>query len=203
MSCKIYILQADVSIYNYQKYRHIQAPGWNLGWVWAKKEIIWTMNGGQATEQGDCSQFKGNIPHCCKRDPTVVDLLPGTPYNMQVANCCKGGVLTSWVQDPVNAVASFQISVGRSGTSNRTVKAPKNFTLKAPGPGYTCGVPQEVKPPTKFISLDGRRTTQAHGKLFQYASFRCSNYHDEQNVLCLSPVSELKSELAYDQVFEQ
>ncbi|KAL5219280.1 hypothetical protein ABZP36_019964 [Zizania latifolia] len=153
---------AVVTIYNYQKYRHIQTPGWNLGWVWAKKEIIWGMVGGQATEQGDCSTFKVNIPHCCKRDPRIVDLVPGTPYNMQFANCCKGGVLTSWVQDPVNAVASFQITVGHSGTSNRTVKAPKNFTLKTPGPGYSCGLAQEVKPPTRFISLDGRRTTQAH-----------------------------------------
>ena len=164
------VLQAVVSIYNYHKYRHIQAPGWNLGWVWAKKEIIWTMVGGQTTEQGDCSQFKGNIPHCCKRDPAVVDLLPGTPYNMQVANCCKGGVLNSWVQDPVSAVASFQISVGRSGSTNYTVKAPLNFTLKGPGPGYSCGAAHVVKPPTKFISQDGRRTTQAHGKLFQRSS---------------------------------
>uniref|UniRef100_A0A0D9VVA4 COBRA-like protein n=1 Tax=Leersia perrieri TaxID=77586 RepID=A0A0D9VVA4_9ORYZ len=153
---------AVVTIYNYQKYRHIQAPGWNLGWSWAKKEIIWTMVGAQATEQGDCSRFKGEIPHCCKRDPKIVDVVPGVPYNMQFANCCKGGVLTSWVQDPANAVASFQITVGHSGTSNKTVKAPKNFTLKAPGPGYSCGLAQEVKPPTRFISLDGRRTTQAH-----------------------------------------
>jgi len=138
--------------------------------VWAK-EIIWAMVGGQATEQGDCSQFEVNIPHCCKRETTIVDLLPGTPYNMQIANCCKGGVLNSWVQDPVSAVASFQISVGRSGTTNYTVKAPLNFTLKAPGPGYSCGVAHEVKPPTKFISQDGRRTTQAHGKLFQHCSF--------------------------------
>ncbi|XP_047080119.1 COBRA-like protein 2 [Lolium rigidum] len=153
---------AVVSIYNYQKYRHIQAPGWHLGWVWAKKEIIWSMLGGQAVEQGDCSHFKGNIPHCCKKNPVTVDLLPGVPFNVQVANCCKGGVLSSWVQDPVSAVASFQITVGRSGTSNKTVRAPKNFTLKAPGPGYTCGVAQTMKPPTKFISPDGRRTTQAH-----------------------------------------
>ncbi|MFW8292605.1 hypothetical protein ACOIC7_28970, partial [Klebsiella pneumoniae] len=27
------------------------------------------------------------IMFCCKKDPTVVDLLPGTPYNMQIANC--------------------------------------------------------------------------------------------------------------------
>lgn len=123
------------------------------------------MTGGQATEQGDCSKFKTNTPHCCKKDPEVVDLLPGTPYNMQIANCCKGGVLTSWAPDPNNAMASFQVSVGQSGTTNRTVKVPKNFTLKAPGPGYTCGTAKLVKP-TKFISQDGRRSTQAHSKIF-------------------------------------
>lgn len=39
-----------------------------------------------------------------------------------------------------------------------------NFTLKAPESGYTCGVAHEVKLPTRFISLDGSRTTQAHGE---------------------------------------
>ncbi|CAA7393403.1 unnamed protein product [Spirodela intermedia] len=138
---------------------YILTPGWSLSWKWAKKEIIWSMVGAQATEQGDCSRFKGNIPHCCKRDPTVVDLLPGTPYNMQIANCCKGGVINSWAQDPDNHAASFQVSVGMAGTTNKTVRVPRNFTLKAPGPGYTCGIAKIVKP-TKFITQDGRRTTQ-------------------------------------------
>lgn len=120
--------------------------------------------GGQATDQGDCSKFKGNIPHSCKKNPTIVDLLPGTPYNQQIANCCKGGVLTSWAQDPANAVGSFQISVGMSGTTNKTVRAPKNVTLKAPGPGYTCGRASIVKP-TRFITSDKRRVTQALSKL--------------------------------------
>ncbi|KAG6494191.1 hypothetical protein ZIOFF_049210 [Zingiber officinale] len=126
---------AVVTMFNFQQYRHIQAPGWTLGWTWAKKEVIWSMVGAQTTEQGDCSRFKGNIPHCCKKDPTVVDLLPGTPYNMQIANCCKGGVINSWAQDPANAASSFQVSVGVAGTTNKTVRVPKNFTLKAPGPG--------------------------------------------------------------------
>ncbi|XP_039141082.1 COBRA-like protein 1 isoform X2 [Dioscorea cayenensis subsp. rotundata] len=151
---------AVVTIYNFQKYRHIQAPGWTLGWSWAKKEVIWSMVGGQATEQGDCSRFKGNIPHCCKKNPAIVDLLPGTPYNMQIANCCKGGVLNSLIQDPSTASSSFQLSVGAAGTSNKTVRVPKNFTLKAPGPGYTCGIAKVVRP-SKFASQDGRRTTQA------------------------------------------
>ncbi|KAK4350365.1 hypothetical protein RND71_029678 [Anisodus tanguticus] len=151
---------AVVTIYNFQKYHHIQAPGWKLGWTWAKKEVIWGAVGGQATEQGDCSRFKGNIPHCCKRDPTIVDLLPGTPYNQQIANCCKGGVISSWVQDPEKAVSAFQLTVGQAGTSNKTVRLPKNFTLKAPGPGYTCGPATKGKP-TKFPTPDGRRFTQA------------------------------------------
>ncbi|KAM0955384.1 hypothetical protein ACFX2A_024276 [Malus domestica] len=151
---------AAVTLFNFQKYRHIQAPGWSLGWTWAKKEVIWNMVGGQATEQGDCSRFKTTLPHCCKKTPTVVDLLPGTPYNQQYTNCCKGGVLSSWVQDPEKAVGSFQISVGQAGTTNKTVRLPKNFTLNTPGPGYTCARAKVVKP-TKFISPDKRRVTQA------------------------------------------
>lgn len=157
--------QAVVTMYNFQQYRHIQAPGWTLGWTWAKKEVIWSMMGAQTTEQGDCSRYKGNTPHCCKKNPTVVDLLPGTPYNQQIANCCKGGVINSWVQDPSNFASSFQVSVGAAGTTNKTVRVPKNFTLKAPGPGYTCG-PAKVGKPTKFVSQDGRRQTQAMSKLF-------------------------------------
>ncbi|KAK4740922.1 hypothetical protein SAY87_024510 [Trapa incisa] len=151
---------AVVTIFNFQQYRHIQSPGWSLGWTWAKKEVIWSMVGGQATEQGDCSRYKGNIPHCCKKDPTIVDLLPGTPYNQQIANCCKGGVISSWVQDPTNAASSFQLSVGAAGTTNKTVKLPKNLTLKTPGPGYTCG-PAKIVRPTTFFTQDKRRTTQA------------------------------------------
>lgn len=118
------------------------------------------MVGAQATEQGDCSKFKGNIPHCCKKTPTVVDLLPGVPYNQQFTNCCKGGVVAAWGQDPTASVSAFQVSVGLAGTSNKTVKLPKNFTLLGPGPGYTCG-PAKVVPSTIFFTPDHRRKTQA------------------------------------------
>lgn len=145
---------------NFQMYRGIMNPGWTLGWSWAKKEVIWTMVGAQTTEQGDCSKFKGGVPHCCKRTPTVVDLLPGVPYNQQYTNCCKGGVLGTWGQDPLSAVSAFQVSVGLAGTSNKTVKLPKNFTLLGPGPGYTCG-PAKIVPSTVFLTADKRRKTQA------------------------------------------
>lgn len=151
---------AVVTMFNFQQFRHIQAPGWQLGWTWARKEVIWSMVGGQATEQGDCSKFKANVPHCCKKTPTIVDLMPGTPYNQQIANCCRGGVLNSWVQDPATSVSAFQVSVGQSGTTNKTVRLPKNFTLLTPGPGYTCGTAKVVKP-TKFLTQDKRRVTQA------------------------------------------
>ncbi|XP_014497881.1 protein COBRA [Vigna radiata var. radiata] len=151
---------AVVTMNNFQRYRPITLPGWYLRWTWAKKEVIWSMIGGQTTEQGDCSKFKGGVPHSCMKNPTVVDLLPGTPYNQQIANCCKGGVLSSWVQDPSRAAASFQLSVGGAGTTTRTVKLPTNFTLEAPGPRYTCGQAKIVRP-TKFITPDKRRVTQA------------------------------------------
>ncbi|KAL5751416.1 hypothetical protein ACOSP7_026022 [Xanthoceras sorbifolium] len=80
---------------------------------------------------------------------------PGTPYNQQIANCCRGGVLKPW------AASSFQLSVGAAGTTNKTVRMPKHFTLKAPpGHGYTCG-PAKIVEPTRFLTPDKRRFTRA------------------------------------------
>eukprot|EP01018_Ginkgo_biloba_P019943 Gb_25603 [translate_table: standard] len=153
---------ASVTIQNYQQYRHVQSPGWTLGWTWAKDEVIWSMAGAQATEQGNCSPFQNDrIPHSCSRNPNIVDLLPGDNYTNQFRNCCKGGVLAAWAQEPTNSVSAFQITVGRSGNTNKTVRLPKNFSFRAPGPGYTCNSPQVVKS-TKFpAGRDGRRSTQA------------------------------------------
>jgi hypothetical protein len=157
------VFQATVTMMNYQMYRHIMSPGWTLRWVWAKKEVIWSMVGAETTQQGDCSKFKGNIPYCCEKNPTIVDLLPGVPYNQQVANCCKGGVVASWGQDPSAAVSAFQLTVGSAGTSSKTVRKPMNFTLLGPGQGYTCSQANTV-PPSIFLSSDGRRQTQALSK---------------------------------------
>ncbi|KAK1364107.1 hypothetical protein POM88_039668 [Heracleum sosnowskyi] len=151
---------AAVTMFNFQKFRHIQEPGWTLGWTWAKNEVIWSMAGAKTTQHGNCSKYTEYAPHSCKKDPSVVDLLPGTPYNYQIANCCKGGVLSSLLQDPSSAASEFQLSVGESGTNKKTVKVPRNFTLKAPGPGYTCG-PAKIVKPTIFITADGRRVTRA------------------------------------------
>ncbi|KAM6569451.1 hypothetical protein CsatB_017436 [Cannabis sativa] len=136
------------------------SPGWTLGWTWAKKEVIWSMVGAQATDQGDCSKFKGDIPHCCKKNPTIIDLLPGVPNKQRFSDCCKGGLLKSWGQDPSAAVSSFQLSVGHSGTSNKTIKLPEKFVLLGPGQGYTCS-PATIVSPSVFFSSDGHRRTQA------------------------------------------
>jgi hypothetical protein len=50
-------VQASVTLFNWQQYRHIELPGWILSWTWASKEVIWTMLGAEAMTQGDCSQF--------------------------------------------------------------------------------------------------------------------------------------------------
>lgn len=121
------------------------------------------MWGAEAAEQGNCTKLRGNeqLPHCCERRPRIVDLMPGAPYNMQVSNCCKGGVLGSLVQDPTKFVSSFRMIVGATSENAVDVQMPENFTLGLPG--YTCGEPFEVFP-TRFSQDGGRRYTQALGK---------------------------------------
>lgn len=162
--------QAVVTINNFQMYRHIMSPGWTLGWTWTKKEVIWSMVGAQVTDQGDCSKFKGNIPHSCRRNPAIVDLLPGVPKNQQFSHCCKSGQLASWGQDPASTVSSFQLSVGLSGTSNKTVQLPKKFYILGPGPGYTCSAATIISP-SIFFSSDGRRKGYAMSELLFFFVF--------------------------------
>ncbi|PWA64876.1 hypothetical protein CTI12_AA340490 [Artemisia annua] len=87
---------------------------------------------------------------------------------MQVQNCCKAGVLSSLNQDPANSMASFQMNV-----ESLEMTA---YDFKIGIPGYTCGNATKV-PPTKYISANGRRRTQALGTwnvICTYSPFRAS-----------------------------
>ncbi|GAU46955.1 hypothetical protein TSUD_281900 [Trifolium subterraneum] len=148
-----------VTMYNFQQYRHIQESGWTIGWTWVKEEVIWYLLGSHAIEQGDCSKFHSGIPHSCKKKPTVVDKLSRIPYNLKVANYCKAGVLSSLAQDPSNVVSMFEITVGSTGTTCKSIQLPKNFTLKTPGPGYTCG-PAKIVRTTPYVTSDKRIVSQ-------------------------------------------
>ncbi|ESW20536.1 hypothetical protein PHAVU_006G217400 [Phaseolus vulgaris] len=148
-----------VSLNNLQLFRHVEEPGWNLGWAWKGDEVIWAMLGAEAKEQGNCTRFRGQQkPHCCQKEPVIIDLMPGTPYNMQTANCCKGGVLTSLKQDHSKGGATFQMNYIKASVSDSggSFSMPENFTLGVPG--YSCGTPFQV-PPTKFTK-DGHRWQQ-------------------------------------------
>ncbi|XP_030478181.1 COBRA-like protein 6 [Cannabis sativa] len=166
-----------VSIRNNQLYRHVESPGWRVGWEWKGDEVIWNMWGAEAREQGNCAKLRGEeqLPHCCEKKPEIVDLMPGTPYNLQVSNCCRGGFLGSLIQDPTNHLSTFRMIVGDTSTNNNgTINMPQNFTLGLPG--YTCGNPFQVSP-TRFSQDGGRRYTQAleTWKLnCMYSQFRAS-----------------------------
>lgn len=150
-----------MSIFNFQLFRHVERPGWTLRWTWRGDEVIWSMSGAEATEQGNCTRFRGEIPHSCEKEPVIIDLLPDSPYSIQVANCCKGGVLSSMMQDPGKYGAVFLMNVGIASNAyanGTNTTMPVNFTLGVPG--YTCGKPSKV-PPSRFNVDQGRRRTQA------------------------------------------
>ncbi|KAI7746198.1 hypothetical protein M8C21_016276, partial [Ambrosia artemisiifolia] len=100
---------------------------------------------------------------------TVPQTVAQTTEQGVIANCCEGGVVSSYGQDPYAAVSAFQVSVGVVGTSNRTVKLPKNFTLLAWGfeetralwgffmagtkTGATCGIVESASLPTAMAVI--------------------------------------------------
>ncbi|TYJ03433.1 hypothetical protein E1A91_A12G027400v1 [Gossypium mustelinum] len=180
-----------VSLLNFQLYRHIELPGWKLGWEWLGKEVIWSIQEAEATEQGNCFRFKGGqLPHCCEKKPLIVDLLPRAPYNIQTSNCCKGGVLSSMIQDPTKYAAVFQMNIGAGGVVDSDFDMPQNFSLGVPG--YTCAKPVRVAP-SKYSSDGGRRWTQALGTwnvtciYSQYqasTSPKCSSTYNDSIVHC-------------------
>ncbi|KAK7351911.1 hypothetical protein VNO77_11676 [Canavalia gladiata] len=128
---------ARVTLQNYYQYRHVDKPGWSLGWTWANKEVIWSMSGGLATDRGNCSSYSGSdMPHSCKKDPIIVGLSSDVSQNRS-EQCCQGGTLSAWAIDPLNSFSSFELEVRNLG-DNPLGQAPNNLTLMAPGPGYTC-----------------------------------------------------------------
>ncbi|KAL5704208.1 hypothetical protein ACHQM5_022666 [Ranunculus cassubicifolius] len=157
-----------VSIINYQLYRHVENPGWKLQWDWWGDEVIWSMQGAEAVEQGNCQRIKSSTPpHCCKKTPRIIDLLPSAPYNMQTQNCCKGGVISTINQDPTKYGSFFQMSVTATDFNSSSIltnssaietTVPQNFSLGIQG--YTCSPPLRV-PSSKFSEDHGRRTTEA------------------------------------------
>ncbi|TYH94241.1 hypothetical protein ES332_A12G027900v1 [Gossypium tomentosum] len=161
----------DVSLLNFQLYRHIELPGWKLGWEWLGKEVIWSIQEAEATEQGNCFRFKGGqLPYCCEKKPLIVDLLPRAPYKIQTSNCCKGGVLSSMIQDPTKYAAVFQMNIGAGGVVDSDFDMPQNFSLGVPG--YTCAKPVQVAP-SKYSSDGGRRWTQALASTYNDSIVHC------------------------------
>ncbi|KAJ8767577.1 hypothetical protein K2173_017921 [Erythroxylum novogranatense] len=158
VSINLSSFSARATIQNYYQYRHIESPGWSLGWAWTKGEVIWTMSGAFATVQGDCSSFKYRIPHSCKTNPVIADLTPYTsPRNMS-ENCCRGGLISSYAIDPKRSYSVFEMTVGNL-EPNSTGYPPANLTLLAPGPGYTCSQVSDADP-TKSSDIGGKREIQ-------------------------------------------
>lgn len=153
-----------MTIQNYHQYRHVEKPGWKLGWTWARDEVIWSTSGAFATQQGNCSSFKFQIPHSCKKDPMILDLIPEASPENRSEDCCRGGVLSAWAIDPSKSFSSFEIQVGNL-EGNSTGYAPLNLTLMAPGPGYTCG-PVVDTDPTVSSDIGGRREVQVFSKYY-------------------------------------
>lgn len=173
-------MQAEITIYNFQEYRHIESPpGWRLSWEWDGDEVIWNMQGAEAKEQGVCNKSLGTPPpHCCLKRPLIIDLQPETAFNKQTTNCCRAGVLTSMTQDSTKYTSHFQMSVGFPASSSKlNFRMPKNFTFGTPG--YTCGDLEAVAP-TQFPEDGGRRWRQALSKCFHSSPY---NYY------CLSILS--------------
>ncbi|KAF5951602.1 hypothetical protein HYC85_009546, partial [Camellia sinensis] len=166
---------ARVTIQNYYQYRHVDKPGWELGWTWAKNEVIWSMAGAIATQQGNCSSFKSQIPHTCRRDPLVVDLMPDAAPENKSGGCCHGGLVGAYAINPLKSFSFFEITVGNL-ESNTPGYKPLNLTLMAPGPGYTCGLLVDTNP-TVWSVIGGRREEQTFSKYFTAKFIGRGNQH--------------------------
>ncbi|KAI9396663.1 hypothetical protein POPTR_004G167100v4 [Populus trichocarpa] len=151
---------ARVTIQNFYQYRHVDKPGWNIGWSWTNEEIIWSMFSACATKQGECSPVKYGGAHSCMPNPVIVDLMPDAPPVNMSENCCRGGLISARAIDPLRSLSSFEMTVVNLD-GNSTVYPPANLTLLAPGPGYTCGPVVETTP-TVSSDFGGRRQVQVY-----------------------------------------
>lgn len=167
-------LQARVTIQNYHQYRHVEKPGWKLGWTWAKEEFIWSISGAVATKQGDCKPSTEQKPHCCSPNPVVVDLTPDATTGNTTDGCCRGGLLAAWAINPSMSYSSFEITVGNLDQNRTGYLAPLNLTLMAPRPGYTCGPVRDARPTVETV-VGGRREEQVFSKYFHVVTPNSKN----------------------------
>lgn len=151
------IQQARVTLQNYHQYRHVDTPGWKLGWTWLNNEVIWSMSGAIATDRGDCSSYSGSqMPHSCKKDPIIIDIAQDVTQNRS-DHCCRSGRLSARAVDSFNSFSSFELEVRNlEEKENSLGQAPNNVTLMAPGPGYTCS-PFLITDPTVSLDFGGQR----------------------------------------------
>ncbi|XP_027157133.1 COBRA-like protein 1 [Coffea eugenioides] len=176
---------ARVTIQNFYLYRHVDKPGWRIGWTWSQNEVIWSMSGAFATHQGNCSSFKFQTPHSCKKYPDILDWMPDAlPQNRSDA-CCKGGILDAWAIDPSKSFSSFEMTVGNLG-GNSTGYRPLNLTLLAPGPGYTCSPIVDTDPTVSSV-IGGRREEQVYRTWKSTCTF--SSYLANKTPVCCVSLS--------------
>ncbi|XP_073029467.1 COBRA-like protein 1 [Primulina eburnea] len=176
---------ARVTIQNNYRYCHVEEPGWKLGWTWAKNEVIWSMAGAFAIQQGNCSSFKYHVPHSCKPDPVIVDLMSDATAQNRSDGCCRGGILSSWFINPSASYSSFEVTVGNV-EENCTGYKPLNLTLAAPGPGYTCG-PVMDSSPTVYSVIGGRREEQVSRTWISTCTY--SSYIASKTPICCVSLS--------------
>lgn len=146
-------------VQNYYQYRHVQKPGWKIGWTWTKDEVIKSISGAYAARKGNCSAISFQDAHSCEKQPEILDLDPNASPNSMIEGCCKEGVLSAYAINPDKSYSIFMITIVNSG--NVSYFPPKNLTLMAPGPGYTCGPLQDSE---LTVFLDEKRQVQAFRK---------------------------------------
>lgn len=125
---------ANVTIFNCLKNHDIEGP-WKLGWTWSESEILLSTVGAEGTQQGNDLVGEYTRP---KNRVSVVDLPPQTKAKYKVANCCKGGMISSWYKeaDLAKSSSSFQITVGRVNT--RYHRPPYLVRFTSPRSEYIC-----------------------------------------------------------------